>query len=307
MSRRVSAAIVGALVAGWLLQGTASASPISYPIEGGYYFGQTGHTVTDKFWDFYQSKGGLQIFGYPISEPLQERGITVQYFERARLELIQPPGSDAFVRVADLGRRLTAGRSFPPLPAAPDTPDCRYFPITGHYLAHGFKWFWEHMGGMELFGMPISEEFVENGVVVQYFEKARFEYHPENTDEPVQLGLLGREWSAQQGLQSDPLPEPPKPTGYRVLARITGYSSQEVNGNTSTGTKPSWGTVAVDPTYIPLGSLILIDGFDGTVFRAEDTGSAVRGWVVDVWVGDDTAMAYRITGYRWITVLPPTN
>ncbi len=307
MPRKVSRLLAGALMAAVLWQGPALAFPESYPIESGYYFGQTGHSVTGKFWEFYQQKGGLRVFGYPISESLQERGITVQYFERVRMELIEPPQGDPFVRVADLGRQLTAGRRFAPVPASPDTPDCRYFPATGHYLAHGFKSFWDQMGGLEVFGMPISEEIEENGLVVQYFERARFEYHPEDTSNPIQLGLLGREYAALKGLQFDPLPQPPEPAGFRVLARITGYSSYEVNGNTATGTRPRWGTVAVDPNYIPLGSRLLIDGFEGTVFTAEDTGSAVKGWVVDVWVGDDLPMAYRITGYRWITVLPPEN
>jgi hypothetical protein len=46
-----------------------------------------------------------------------------------------------------------------------------------------------------MFGYPISEEFFEGGSVVQYFERARFEWHPENEGTPyvVLLGQLGRE------------------------------------------------------------------------------------------------------------------
>jgi hypothetical protein len=46
-----------------------------------------------------------------------------------------------------------------------------------------------------MFGYPISEEFTEGGYIVQYFERARFEWHPENTGTSyeVLLGLLGRE------------------------------------------------------------------------------------------------------------------
>jgi 3D (Asp-Asp-Asp) domain-containing protein len=307
LSRKVSGMVVATLLATVLWQGTALAFPDSYPIEDGYYFGQTGHTVTGKFWEFYRQKGGLQVFGYPISEPFQERGVTVQYFERVRMELIVPPQGDPFVRLANLGQQLTGSRQFKPLPSSTDTPDCSYFPVTGHYLAHGFKKFWDQMGGLEIFGMPISEEITENGRVVQYFERARFEYHPEDSYYPIQLGLLGREYAEMKGLQFDPLPEPPKPLGFRVLAKITGYTTHEVNGNTATGTRPRWGTVAVDPSYIPLGSRLLIDGFDDTVFTAEDTGGAVKGWVVDVWVGDNLSMAYQITGYRWITVWLPDN
>lgn len=76
------------------------------------------------------------------------------------------------------------------LPTAPrsapegEDPHWRYFPETGHYLANGFRRFWEHYGGVELFGYPISEEFdeldPETGQfrTVQYFERARFVWAP---------------------------------------------------------------------------------------------------------------------------------
>lgn len=50
------------------------------------HFHVTGYTVTDPFLTFWEERGGLEIFGYPISEPLVENGISVQYFERARFE-----------------------------------------------------------------------------------------------------------------------------------------------------------------------------------------------------------------------------
>lgn len=57
------------------------------------------------------------------------------------------------------------------------------------------------------------------------------------------------------------------------------------DGITYTGTKATVGrTVAVDPAVIPLGSWLYIEGFGWR--RAEDTGSAVRGNVVDIYVGE---------------------
>jgi len=55
---------------------------------------------------------------------------------------------------------------------------------------------------VRVFGYPISEEFDEvspaDGKVhiMQYFERARFEWHQEfaGTPQQVQLGLIGREW-----------------------------------------------------------------------------------------------------------------
>jgi len=83
------------------------------------------------------------------------------------------------------------------LESAPD-PDHIYFPETQHYLSLGFKAFWQANGGLPIFGYPISEEFDENGVTVQYFERARFELHPDFDGNPyhVQLGLIGADVAA---------------------------------------------------------------------------------------------------------------
>jgi hypothetical protein len=63
--------------------------------------------------------------------------------------------------------------------------------------------------GSDLFGSPISEPFTEQngdgtgrGYLVQYFQNARLEYHPEyaQTAYAVSLGLLGREYLQSRGL-----------------------------------------------------------------------------------------------------------
>jgi hypothetical protein len=56
---------------------------------------------------------------------------------------------------------------------------------------------WERFGGLAIFGYPITDEFVDptTGRVTQWFERARFEWHPGVFSErrDVLLGLLGRE------------------------------------------------------------------------------------------------------------------
>ncbi|HEY0602698.1 MAG TPA: hypothetical protein VGD58_07290 [Herpetosiphonaceae bacterium] len=88
----------------------------------------------------------------------------------------------------------------------PDSPQHRYFPETGHSLHFGFKAFWEGNGGLPVFGFPLSEEFVERNAdlrqdfTTQYFERERFEYHPENQPPyQVLLGRLGDELLRAQG------------------------------------------------------------------------------------------------------------
>src|SRR6266540_4253405 len=77
-----------------------------------------------------------------------------------------------------------------------------FFSETNHHLSDraGFLNYWRENGDVLLFGYPISEEIVENGRVVQYFERARLEYHPENLgkDGQIQLSLLGRELTADR-------------------------------------------------------------------------------------------------------------
>jgi hypothetical protein len=75
-----------------------------------------------------------------------------------------------------------------------------YFEQTGHNIAHGFRDFWKAHGDVAQFGYPITEEFVENGVIVQYFQRARFEYR----DGEVVLGRVGTELT--QGQFFRPIP-----------------------------------------------------------------------------------------------------
>jgi hypothetical protein len=82
-----------------------------------------------------------------------------------------------------------------------------YFAETGHTLRNAFKRHWQSTGGLAQYGYPISEEFYEvnpdNGqtYVVQYFERARFEWHPELAGTPyeVLLGLLGNQLLRDKG------------------------------------------------------------------------------------------------------------
>ena len=86
-------------------------------------------------------------------------------------------------------------------------------------------------------------------------------------------------------------------TGERTLTvSATAYT---LRGRTATGLPTSWGIVAVDPNVIPLGTRMTIPGYGEAI--AADTGSAVRGATIDVWVPDGAAAA--AFGRRTITIV----
>jgi LPXTG-site transpeptidase (sortase) family protein len=83
------------------------------------------------------------------------------------------------------------------LPAHADTANGTplYFRETGHTLAYNFRLFWDRNGGLPIFGYPITEVFMEDGWPVQYFERARLEWHADIGW--VLAGHLGR-WAAER-------------------------------------------------------------------------------------------------------------
>ena len=63
-----------------------------------------------------------------------------------------------------------------------------------------------------------------------------------------------------------------------ISVTATGYS---LAGTTATGVPVGWGVVAVDPSFIPLGTGMTIPGYGEGV--AADTGGAVVGARIDLW------------------------
>lgn len=89
--------------------------------------------------------------------------------------------------------------------------------------------------------------------------------------------------------------------------RLTAYCNcsiccgQWADGLTATMTSCCEGTtIAVDPNIIPLGSRVIIDGHE---YIAQDTGSAIKGNRIDIYISDhsrasDFGVKYRTVKYR---------
>jgi len=178
------------------------AAPIT---DGRYgYIPETMHNVPNDLLAFWYTNGGWRIFGLPITEFFRDAQVDgtvryVQYFERAILQLNLPDdGYPPWVTADLLGYQTYVDPvARQPIAAYPSNASSTYFPETQHSLSNGFKAFWEANGGLVTFGYPLSEEWSKTlpdgrKVVMQVFERARFEWWPDKvgTDEEITLGLL---------------------------------------------------------------------------------------------------------------------
>ena len=92
----------------------------------------------------------------------------------------------------------------------------QYFPETGYTVRGEFLRFFNQWGGLDVFGPPVSQELVEDGVRVQYFRNFRLEWHPENPRPyRVQPGLLGE----LLGVRHPPVPSAKIPPASRLEER----------------------------------------------------------------------------------------
>ena len=120
------------------------------------------------------------------------------------------PAALVFLFLATPGPLVEAATTTPPpiLTKAPE--NCQTFSQTGFTACGLFLQYWKANGGLAQQGYPISGVFYERNApppagdgqlhLVQYFQRARFEYHPELPDPyKVSLGLLGLQALQQRG------------------------------------------------------------------------------------------------------------
>jgi beta-N-acetylhexosaminidase len=166
------------------------------------YFAATQHYIQGGFADYWRTHGGLAQQGYPLTEEFPEQSALngqtyrVQYFERAVFEYHPENAPGAQILLSQLSTFRYRGK-YPN--GAPNQhsqpPSGQYFAPTGHWLGGSFRTYWTQHGGLAQQGYPISDEFQEisplNGrpYTVQYFERAVFEYHPENAGSPYEVLL----------------------------------------------------------------------------------------------------------------------
>ncbi|HKP52607.1 MAG TPA: hypothetical protein VJ183_08135 [Chloroflexia bacterium] len=168
-------------------------------------FPETGKTVKGRFLKYWNEHGGLPQQGFPISEEIQEisdtdgKTYTVQYFERSVFEYHPDEKPEFQVLLSLLGTFFYQAK-YGSVGAPNQTPNNEagsvLVPETGKRLGGIFLKYWREHGGLAQQGYPVSDEFNEvsdlNGQTykVQYFQRAVFEYHPE--EQPAFQVLLSQ-------------------------------------------------------------------------------------------------------------------
>lgn len=196
-----------ALLLALLLMSLGSADAQSPDHE---YFDQTGHNVQGEFLKFYQqAPNPTLVFGYPVTEEFSgPDGLLVQYFQRARFEYHPEMEPGRRVTASDLGTALYSPSNqlniYSPFA-------CQNFPETGYPVCFEFWEFFKTNGGVERFGLPISPFEYRQDTIVQYFQKARFEWQPSRQPgQRVVLTDMGRIYFDRLGEDPGLLP-PIKP------------------------------------------------------------------------------------------------
>ncbi|HEX8229403.1 MAG TPA: peptide ABC transporter substrate-binding protein [Chloroflexia bacterium] len=221
--------------------------------------------VCGRFLQEWNKQGSEQastfVNGVPITPRRGEISVSdgkvyeVQWFERARYEA--HPGNQApyDVLLGLLGTNLAEGRgsadpvtkkvrnpadqAFVPIdkPADANGREKVWFQETRHSISGRILAYWKDYGGIAQFGFPLSEQFEEVSATdgktytVQYFERNRFELHPEKTvPYDVELGLLGVQQYRLAPVPGEQLPTaPPKNMGTTRDVAFVGFSQEPAN------------------------------------------------------------------------------
>ena len=208
------------------------------------YIPETGQTIDQLFLDLWRGSGGAATWGNPLTPEITlANGHIIQYYQYARFEYwpegdangnvvvlgdigaaLRPPslGSDggpeamAFSSV-DARRQPAVSEAeraaWEPFPAAEAVDlagdpyrqsSYRFVAETGHGVWGGFRAFWEATGEAAYLGNPITEEYVENGVSYQVFERGKLTWRE---GEDIRLMPVGEMLIERYELDTRPTPQ----------------------------------------------------------------------------------------------------
>lgn len=214
-------ALVPPLDAEDLAIGVALTGPLESPLPhnlADYRVRVSGRLWTIGFRSFYESTGGLERWGWPISDPLREDAESVsQYFQRGVMDWAFDGRGGRQIYPRPVWEFIGGGRGgAPDLGVESDVISDQPGDVVGdwgHRVSNfaidgteiGFKDFFDRLGGRPMFGAPRTDARLDTdlsgtvldptaprGVIRQYFQNAVFEYVAAAV-QPVRLRLLGDE------------------------------------------------------------------------------------------------------------------
>jgi hypothetical protein len=256
-------------------------------------YGQTGQCIGVPVSAYWQSNGGLPVFGYPVlalapeTNPDTNQTYLTQWFERERLE-VHPENAQPYnILLGRLGvqRLQQLGRDWTTFPKA-NPGAAHYFAVTGHAIAPQFWGYWSSNGlnlgdagvtqreSLALFGYPVSEAAMETNssgdtVLTQWFERARFEYHPNQPDPfKVLLGLLGNEVRPR----GTPTNVPSYENRAEVVPALLSYYNA-INRKDYRRAYSYWDNPGTSPTSTPPDFTTFSQGYANTAYVAVTLGA----------------------------------
>jgi hypothetical protein len=205
--QQVAPAPVAPIAAPTAVPDLAASEAGNLPDTGYVYANPTSHSVIG-FAVPYLQLGGVTGLGYPVTEQVIEKSAIdgksrwTQYFEKGVLEYHPdlPEGNRFLSSSLGAWRLNQKYGGTPPTTLARSVPGTGMyvFPETKHTVRGTFLKRWHEGGEVARYGYPLSESFLEKSdadgknYIVQYFERAVMEYHPEKQPPyDVQLAALG--------------------------------------------------------------------------------------------------------------------
>jgi heat shock protein HslJ len=329
-----------------LLGAIAALTPAAARAQSGERcFEETGFCISGTIRGYWEQNGGLAVFGLPLGpeQPVVgEDGVTrqTQWFERHRLE-VHPENAPPYnvllgrIGVDALAAQGRDWQTFPPFDEnQADAENCRFFQETNRQVCGEFLTAFRAFGlnfpntpgitfeeSLALFGLPISDPMVEviegREYTVQWFERTRFELHPDNA--PPFNVLFGRLGAELQSAAPAPGPTaletsgpwelvsfgnanaPTPAAGNAVLTFAEGRVSGTTGCNSFNG---GFTATANTVTFTPLATTralctedalaalerAIFSAFQGTV------NYSVAGTRLTISYGDNQALVYRTAG-----------
>lgn len=167
-----------------------------------------GIPVPAAIFRYWRALGGSERFGSPLAPAFRVGNDLHQPFTKAVLvQRAAYADTPYYVQPAPLGQEAAQAVAFAGADAfgvGDPASNPLFFEETGHGLKLAFLDFWQRGGGVDVFGLPLSEEFVARAAdghirEMQYFERAILAYYPE--DGGVRLEPLGVRYQTLAALQ----------------------------------------------------------------------------------------------------------